>query len=178
REHRPGHDERVRRLESGTDPAALAREADEAIEACARALETAGPGAVETGPGPVRLADLIGAATIEARLLADRCGTGLDRAGTAQSLRACAQVLEERFGGRSIELRVPPTTAVQLRAITGGPAHHRGTPPNVVETDPDTFWGLCTGALAWTRAREARLLRVSGAHAAEVGQMLPVVHPR
>ena len=80
------------------------------------------------------------------------------------------QALGERFGGLSIELRVPPTTAVQLRAPGGGPVHHRGTPPNVVETDPDTFWALCTGALTWERAHEEHLLRVS------VARMLPVVH--
>lgn len=169
---------RVQGLMAGTDPDRLAARADEAIDACERALGGAGCGTVGTEEGPVRLVDVVRALTIEARLLADRCGVVPDRAGAAQALRACSQVLGERFGGLSIELRVPPTTAVQLRAPDGGPVHHRGTPPNVVETDPDTFWALCTGALTWERAHEEHLLRVSGVHAAEVARMLPVVSPR
>ena len=45
--------------------------------------------------------------------------------------------------GRSVELRVPPFAAVQC--VTG-PVHSRGTPPAVIETDPQTWleivWGL------------------------------------
>ena len=93
----------------------------------------------------------------------------------AQALRALAVTLEERYPGHTIELRVPPVTAVQLGAFGEGPTHHRGTPPNVVETDPDTFWALCTGSLSWQQARDEHRLRVSGVHADQVSRMLPVI---
>ena len=44
--------------------------------------------------------------------------------------------------GRAVEVRVPPYAAVQVIA---GPRHTRGTPPNVVETDPVTWVRLALG---------------------------------
>ncbi|WP_019806646.1 sterol carrier family protein, partial [Saccharomonospora halophila] len=74
--------------------------------------------------------------------------------------------------GRSVEVRVPPYAAVQCVA---GPRHTRGTPPNVVETDPRTWLELATGRLEWTDAVESGRVDVSGARAAEVAHRLPVV---
>ncbi len=48
--------------------------------------------------------------------------------------------------GRAVEVRVPPYAAVQAIA---GPRHTRGTPPNVVETDPVTWVRLALGRLSW-----------------------------
>lgn len=84
--------------------------------------------------------------------------------------RAACGLLGERHGGHSIELRVPPYAAVQLGFGTG-PRHTRGTPPNVVETDPTTFLALVTGRLTWAEAN----IRSSGAHADEVAQVFPLV---
>jgi hypothetical protein len=57
---------------------------------------------------------------------------------------------------------VPPYGAVQCVA---GPVHTRGTPPNVVETDPTTFVLLATGRLDWSEAVTGGRVQVSGVRA-------------
>jgi hypothetical protein len=64
--------------------------------------------------------------------------------------------------GGTVEIRVPPYGAVQ--AIPG-PRHTRGTPPNVVETDPATWLALVAGDLTWADALSRHLIRASGARA-------------
>ena len=68
-------------------------------------------------------------------------------------------MLEERAPGSSVEVRVPPFAAVQ---VVPGLRHTRGTPPAVVETDPDTWIALATGELSWDEAVEAGRVRASG----------------
>jgi hypothetical protein len=70
--------------------------------------------------------------------------------------------------GRAVEVRVPPYAAVQCFA---GPRHTRGTPPNVVETDPVTWVRLALGRLSWAQAREAGLISASGPRADLSGQL-------
>ncbi len=57
---------------------------------------------------------------------------------------------------------MPPDGAVQA---VEGPRHTRGTPPNVVETDPQTWLQLATGALTWDDAVANGRIRASGARA-------------
>ena len=57
---------------------------------------------------------------------------------------------------------MPPFAVVQC---VEGPRHTRGTPPNVVETDPLTWVRLATGRLAWTDARAAGAVTASGERA-------------
>ena len=64
--------------------------------------------------------------------------------------------------GNAVEVRVPPDGAVQA---VEGPRHTRGTPPNVVETDPQTWLGLATGALTWDDAIAGGRIRASGERA-------------
>ena len=45
-------------------------------------------------------------------------------------------LLTERAPGRAIEVRIPPYAAVQCGE---GPTHTRGTPPNVIEMDAQTW---------------------------------------
>jgi hypothetical protein len=71
-------------------------------------------------------------------------------------------VLAQRAPGRSVEVRVPPYAAAQVIA---GVRHTRGTPPAVVETDPDTWIALATGELAWTEAESSGRVRASGERA-------------
>ena len=73
--------------------------------------------------------------------------------------------------GRAVEVRVPPYAAVQAIA---GPRHTRGTPPNVVETDPVTWVRLALGRLSWAGAREAGLVSASGPRA-DLSEWLPLL---
>lgn len=90
----------------------------------------------------------------------------------AERVRALAKALAKRHPGRTIEVRVPPWAAVQV-GFGEGSSHSRGTPPNVVETDPETFLALASGELAWECADPARL-RVSGAHADDLRRAFPI----
>jgi hypothetical protein len=78
-------------------------------------------------------------------------------------LKAAVKELARDFAaahpGRSVELRVPPYVAVQC---VEGPRHTRGTPPNVVETDPVTWVLLATGRLTWAAAVRDGRIRASG----------------
>ena len=66
------------------------------------------------------------------------------RAQIAEAVRLTARTLAAAAPGAAVEVRVPPFVAVQCIA---GPRHTRGTPPNVVETDPRTWLQLATGLL-------------------------------
>lgn len=89
------------------------------------------------------------------------------RAAVKESLAAIAAAAP----GRSVEVRVPPWGAVQC---ISGPRHGRGTPPNVVETDPRTWLALVAGTLTWTEAVASGALRASGTRSAEVARQLPL----
>jgi hypothetical protein len=78
------------------------------------------------------------------------------------AVRFTLEELAEVAPGNSVEVRVPPDGAVQA---VQGPRHTRGTPPNVVETDPQTWLELVTGALAWDDAVDAGRVHASGERA-------------
>jgi len=86
------------------------------------------------------------------------------------AVRTTARWLAQQVPGRSVELRVPPHVAVQC---VPGPRHTRGTPPNVVETDPATWLRLATGALGWADAVAQGRLTASG-NRADLGAHLPL----
>lgn len=85
------------------------------------------------------------------------------------AVRALLTTLRAKAPGRSVEVRVPPYGAIQCVA---GPTHTRGTPPNVIETDPLTFVGLATGRLAWATALADGRVRASGIRA-DLSEYLP-----
>ena len=64
------------------------------------------------------------------------------------AVRYLLLVLADTVPGKAVEVRVPPVAAVQC---IPGVRHTRGTPPNVVETDPVTWIRLATGG--WTGPR-------------------------
>ena len=72
-------------------------------------------------------------------------------------------------GGFTVEVRVPPYGVTQCVA---GPRHTRGTPPNVVECDAETWLALVTGGTSWPDAVERGLVAGSGLRA-ELSTELP-----
>jgi hypothetical protein len=94
-----------------------------------------------------------------------------DRATVAAAVRLSLRVLPQVAPGRSVEVRVPPFAAVQC---IQGPRHTRGTPPNVIETDPRTWLELAIGQLSWADAVAAARVTASGARA-DLSALLPVV---
>lgn len=92
------------------------------------------------------------------------------RTVTATAVRYLLQLVEEKAPGKSVEVRVPPFGAVQ---VIQGPAHTRGTPPNVVETDAATWIALATGAEKWADAMAAGRISASGVRA-DISDLLPV----
>lgn len=85
-------------------------------------------------------------------------------------MRFTLEELADLAPGNAVEVRVPPDGAVQAVA---GPRHTRGTPPNVVETDPQTWLGLASGALTWADAMAAGRVRASGERA-DLSPWLPL----
>src|SRR5256885_14708896 len=92
------------------------------------------------------------------------------RADLAAAVRLTARTLAGLAPGASVEVRIPPFVAVQC---ISGPRHTRGTPPNVMETDPRTWLLVATGLLRWGEARAAGSLTLSGARASEIEHLLP-----
>lgn len=138
-----------------------------------------GPATVLGARGPIRRDNYLATRVIElvvhgddlARSLPDSEPPGIDPRALKLTATTLAKVLAERAPGRSVELRVPPYTAVQC---VEGPRHTRGTPPNVVETDPLTWVRLAAGRLGWSDAVEAARVRASGPRA-DLAEWLPVL---
>ncbi len=104
--------------------------------------------------------------------LRDATACAPDRAALAAAVRLTARLLAAEVPGGSVEVRIPPFIAVQC---IEGPRHTRGTPPNVVETDPRTWLLLVTGRNAFDSAVAGGELRTSGARAAEIAQWFPLI---
>lgn len=92
------------------------------------------------------------------------------RAEVAQAVRRSLRALAQLAPGAAVEVRVPPFAAVQCVV---GPRHTRGTPPNVVETDPRTWLQLATARLTWqTAITEGRV--VASGPRADLSPWLPL----
>jgi uncharacterized protein (TIGR03083 family) len=140
--------------------------------------------AVVAGPrGPISGADWVRSRLIELVVHAEDLSASVPAAGPiehvgralAEAARALAAILAERYPGRSVEVRVPPYVAVQCGGVDGdGPRHTRGTPPNVVETDPVTFVRLGTGRASWAEEVAAGRVAASG-NRADLSRQLPLL---
>jgi hypothetical protein len=93
-----------------------------------------------------------------------------DRAARRTAVRFTLEELADVAPGHTVEVRVPPDGAVQ--AIEG-PRHTRGTPPNVVETDAETWLALATGTETWGSALASGRVHASGERA-DLGAWLPL----
>ena len=73
--------------------------------------------------------------------------------------------------GNAVEVRVPPFGAVQC---IEGLTHRRGTPPNVVELDADTWLALAFGQTHWDDAVASGKILASGTRA-DLRELLPLM---
>jgi hypothetical protein len=105
-----------------------------------------------------------------AAALAAAMGTGAARDATADAVRTSLRWLAQQNPGKAVEIRVPPYGAVQALS---GLTHTRGTPPNLIETDPATWLGLVTGAVTWADALADGRIRASGTRA-DLSALLPL----
>lgn len=119
---------------------------------------------------PPRIATDAGRAALAAVRAADEASVAPARAELATSVRYLLQLLAEKAPGHTVEVRVPPFGAVQ---VLEGPRHTRGTPPNVVETDPATWIALATGAEQWTDAAASGRILASGVRS-DLSALLPL----
>ena len=171
-------DERARGASDGLDPAQLSAALHQLRVAVSDGLAKPDPDFVV----PARFGDMA-----IAEYLATRCveltvhtldlaaaldrEPVLDRDALGPAVRLLAGVLAADAPGHSVEVRVPPYAVVQC---VEGPRHTRGTPPNVVETDPATWLELATGRISWRDAERSARLSASGERA-DLSTYLPVL---
>jgi uncharacterized protein (TIGR03083 family) len=118
-----------------------------------------------------RILDLVVHADDFARSVPGRDGPPLLRPALATTTRLLAELLASAAPGRSVEVRITPFVAVQA---VGGPPHKRGTPPNVVETDPVTWLRVATGRVPFAAAVANGSIRASGTRA-DLSSYLPLL---
>lgn len=168
--------ERTQEVTADRSPAELIN----ALRAATEALPDDPPArTVVGGRGPIgaldwivtRVVDLVVHADDLARSRPEHAPAPLHPGALAQAVRTLAEIFAAQAPGRSVELRVPPYVAVQAVA---GPRHTRGTPPNVVETEPLTWLRVATGRVSFADALAGGTLRASGARA-DLTPYLPVL---
>ncbi|MGW0839398.1 sterol carrier family protein [Streptomyces sp. NPDC002787] len=133
---------------------------------------------IDTRAGGMTLDDYLLTRTIELVVHTDDLNVAVpgldipfDRHALATCVRLLADTLAVRAPGGSTEVRIPPYAVVQC---VEGPPHTRGTPPNVVETDPLTWIRLATGRLDWAAALDGAKVSASGERA-DLSGLLPLM---
>jgi hypothetical protein len=117
-------------------------------------------------PARLRRADAAAVAEAVARF---RSG-GRDDADLRLLTKHLLAVLVERHPGGAVEVRVPPYAVAQCLP---GTRHTRGTPPAVVEADPETWIALALGDQSWAEALDAGRVIASGERS-DLGAVLPL----
>jgi hypothetical protein len=107
---------------------------------------------------------------VASALVALDAGTAPDRNVLRDAVRELLSTLAKHAPGRSVEVRVPPYGAIQC---VEGPRHTRGTPPNVIETDPLTWLAIATGRKSWHEAAAEGKIHASGVRA-DLSSYLPL----
>ncbi|MFG3347934.1 sterol carrier family protein [Streptomyces sp. NPDC048018] len=167
-------DEHTRGLDSADLAALYGRTAEAYEQVPAAAADTR---LLPVSLGAMTLADFLVTRTVELVVHTDdlNAATGLEIPYDRQALAACTRLLADVLAagapGGAVEVRVPPFAVVQC---VEGPRHTRGTPPNVVETDPLTWIRLATGRAAWATELDAARVRASGERADLTG-LLPLM---
>ncbi|WKU45611.1 sterol carrier family protein [Streptomyces sp. VNUA116] len=162
----PGEIAEVTGSDADTAPAALLDAAADRFAALAAA--TPPDRLLATPAGAMRLDDFLVTRCVELAVRTDDLAAALgteiryDRQLLAHATRLLADALAAKAPGGSVEVRIPPFAVVQCVA---GPRHTRGTPPNVVETDPLTWLRLATGRTDWATALDAAAVSASGERA-------------
>jgi uncharacterized protein (TIGR03083 family) len=171
--------ESTRAATAGRTPAELIERLRDSAQVRAAAAAVTPKAIVLGGRGPITAQDWVTTRLIEvavhcddlSRSLPDREPVPITRPVLAAATRTLAEILAAQAPGRSVEIRIPPYIAVQAVA---GPRHTRGTPPNVVETDPLTWLRLATGRVEFADAVADGTVRASG-NRADLGPHLPVL---
>ncbi|MER7199336.1 hypothetical protein CG723_42520 [Streptomyces sp. CB01635] len=170
-------------IADGTRELAASATPEELFARTTARLETALAEAPDTRLVPTRfgampLADFLVTRTVELVVHTDDLNDalpGLDVPYDRQALAACTRLLADALAvkapGASTEVRIPPFAVVQC---VEGPRHTRGTPPNVVETDPLTWIRLATGRVEWRAAVDDAKVSASGERA-DLSKLLPLM---
>jgi len=87
-----------------------------------------------------------------------------------EQVKSTLALLTSKAPGRAIEVRIPPYAAVQCGE---GPTHTRGTPPNTIEMDAQTWLALANGELMWEQALSDGKIAASGVRA-DLSEYLPL----
>jgi uncharacterized protein (TIGR03083 family) len=167
-------DQRTRERAAGKPAALLRVQARHAVDDLVSTLAGADPAQViPSRSAPMRLDEFI----------VTRCVEGVvhgldleppvepDAAALRIVTKALLAALATKAPGHTVEVRVPPIAAVQ---VLEGPRHTRGTPSNVVETDPTSWVRLATGRLSWAAAAADGSLRASGERS-DISGLLPLL---
>ncbi|WP_431043532.1 sterol carrier family protein [Streptomyces sp. P1-3] len=174
-EHAGRIEEDTRAVAAGAAPADLLERAAARYEALVAPVPA--DRLLSARVGAMRLDELLVTRCVELVVHTDdlAAATGLeipyDRQALAAAVRLLADALAAKAPGGSVEVRIPPFAVVQCVA---GPRHTRGTPPNVVETDPLTWIRLATGRTTWGEAVEDAAVTASGERA-DLAAYLPLL---
>jgi hypothetical protein len=87
-----------------------------------------------------------------------------------EQVKSTLALLTSKAPGRAIEVRIPPYAAGQCGE---GPTHTRGTPPNTIEMDAQTWLALANGELLWEQALSDGKIAASGVRA-DLSEYLPL----
>lgn len=160
------------------DGPTLARQLRRNVGELASLVDKEMPDVVASVP-PLRMRDHLRLAAIEWVIHSDDINAvfgaqpiPIDAQAQADAVRCLAEVLAQANPGHSIEVRVPPLSAVQC-GLPGDPTHTRGTPPNVVEAEPMVFARLASGRVSFADA-VGNGLTASGTRA-DISDMLPLL---
>jgi uncharacterized protein (TIGR03083 family) len=167
-------DERTRERAAGKSAAVLRAEVRQAVDVLVATLADTDPARViPTRLAPMRFDDFIVTRCVEGVVHGFDLEPSVEPDPVALRIvtKALLGALVTKAPGHTVEVRVPPIAAVQCLE---GPRHTRGTPSNVVETDPITWVRVATGRLSWVGATADGVLKASGERS-DISDLLPLL---